>query len=167
MMMLRWKKRAPDICPRCLQEVEDATHVWQCQDPRALNVWTQAIANLEIWMQTQRTQPDIIKVICAKLLAWQRGYRGDTSRNLPAVVQKQDEIGWQSLLEGRPSLGWSEVQNRYYEWLGSRRSGLRWLTALIQKVWDMWNNRNRVLYATDRSNRSQMSFTWVPQASPP
>jgi hypothetical protein len=26
-MMLRWKKRAIDIYPRCLNEVEDATHV--------------------------------------------------------------------------------------------------------------------------------------------
>jgi hypothetical protein len=70
MMMLRWKKRATDICPRCLNEVEDATHLWQCQDPRAINVWTQAIANLEVWMQKQRTQPGTIQVICAKLLAW-------------------------------------------------------------------------------------------------
>jgi hypothetical protein len=71
------------------------------------------------------------------------------------VVQKQDEVGWQSLLEGRPSLGWSEVQQRYYEWIGSRRSGLRWLTALIQKLWDiawdMWDNRNRVLHEQEHS----------------
>jgi hypothetical protein len=71
------------------------------------------------------------------------------------VVQKQDEIGWQSLLEGRPSLGWSEVQQRYYEWLGSRRPGLHWLTALIQKLWDiawdMWDNRNRVLHQKEHS----------------
>jgi hypothetical protein len=26
-----------------------------------------------------------------------------------------DEIGWQSLVEGRSSLGWIEVQQRYYE----------------------------------------------------
>jgi hypothetical protein len=57
-----------------------------------------------------------------------------TFQALPAVVQKQDGIGWLSLLEGRPSLGMSEVQHRYYEWLGSRRSGLRWLTAFIQKL---------------------------------
>jgi hypothetical protein len=140
-MMLLWKQRATGICPQCLPEVEDATHVWQCQDPRAIKVWTQAIANLEIWMKKQRTQPGIIEVICTKLLAWQRGSTEEipvgTFHALPAVVQKQDEIGWQSLLEGRPALGWSEVQNRYYEWLGSSRSGLRWLTALIQKLWDI------------------------------
>jgi hypothetical protein len=66
-MMLLWKKRATALCPRCLLEVEDATHVWQCQDPRALNVWTQAIANLETWMQKQRTEPGIIRVICQAL----------------------------------------------------------------------------------------------------
>jgi hypothetical protein len=157
--MFLWKKRATDTCPRCLQEGEDATHVWQCQDPRALDVWTQSIAKLEIWMTKQRTQPGIIQVICAKLLAWQKGSSEEipvgTFHALPAVVQKQDAIGWQSLLEGRPSLGWSEVQTRYYEWLGSRRSGLRWLTALIQKLWDtawdMWQHRNRVLHDTEHS----------------
>ena len=158
-MMFRWKKRATDRCPRCLHEVEDASHVWKCQDPRALKVWTQAIENLELWMQQQRTHPEIIHIICAKLLAWQSGSTEEipigTFHDLPAVVQKQDEIGWQSLLEGRPSLGWSEVQQRYFEWLGSQRSGLRWLTALIQKLWDiawdMWDNRNRVLHDQENS----------------
>jgi hypothetical protein len=51
------------------------------------------------------------------------------------------------------------VQQRCYEWLGSRRSGLLWLTALIQKLWniawdiawDIWDNRNRVLHETAHS----------------
>jgi hypothetical protein len=47
------------------------------------------------------------------------------------------------------------VQQRYYEWIGSRRSGLRWLTAQIQKLWDiawdMWDNRNRVLHEQEHS----------------
>jgi hypothetical protein len=55
-----------------------------------------------------------------------------------------------AILSGRPSpVGWSEVQHRYYEFLDSRRTGLRWLTALIQKLWDvawdMWDHRNRAL----------------------
>jgi hypothetical protein len=102
-MMLLWKKRATALCPRCLLEVERC-YSWQCQDPRALNVWTQAIANLETWMQKQRTEPGIIRVMCQALGLAKRIHRGDTSRNsLPAVVQKQDAIGWQSFLEGRPS----------------------------------------------------------------
>jgi hypothetical protein len=54
------EERAIDRCPRCLHEVDDATHVWQCQDPRALAVWTQAIAKLAIWMQKQGMQPGMI-----------------------------------------------------------------------------------------------------------
>jgi hypothetical protein len=96
--------------------------------------------------------------MCQALGLAKRIHRGDTSRNfyaLPAVVQKQDAIGWQSFLEGRPSVGWSEVQHRYYEFLDSRRTGLRWLTALIQKLWDvawdMWDHRNRVLHDQEHS----------------
>jgi hypothetical protein len=69
------------------------------------------------------------------------------------VGQKQDEIGWQSIQEGQPSLGWNEVQQQKYEWLGSRRSRIRWLTAFTQKLWDiawdMWDNRNGVLHETE------------------
>jgi NADH pyrophosphatase NudC (nudix superfamily) len=64
-MMLRWGKRATDLCPRCLREVEDATHAWQCQDSSALKVLTLSIAKLEVWMTKQRTQPRIIKAVCA------------------------------------------------------------------------------------------------------
>jgi hypothetical protein len=139
--------------------VEDATHVWKCQEPRALEVWTKAITNLELWLKKQRTEPGITRIICAKLLAWQSGSAAEITvgvfLGLKDAVQKQDEIGWQALLEGRPALGWREVQQRYLEWIGSRRSGLRWLTALIQKLWDiawdMWDNRNRVLHDTENS----------------
>jgi hypothetical protein len=117
----------------------------------------------------------LLSHMCQALGLAKRIHRGDTSRNfyaLPAVVQKQDAIGWQSFLEGRPSVGWSEVQHRYYEFLDSRRTGLRWLTALIQKLWDvawdMWDHRNRVLHdqnirshATYRFNRLQMSSPQV------
>jgi hypothetical protein len=154
-MMLLWRQRATDLCPGCLTVQEDATHVWQCQD----QVWKKAIGALKLWLLEQQTEPGIIRVLCAKLLAWQSGSTEQipigTFEGLPAVVQRQDEIGWQSLLEGRPALGWSEAQQRYFEGLGSRRTGLRWLTALIQKLWDiawdMWDHRNRVLHETEHS----------------
>jgi hypothetical protein len=158
-MMHRWKQRASDLCPRCKTEVEDATHDWKCQDPGTLTVWVQSIANLKVWLQNQRTDPGIIEAICANLLAWQ----GESAAPVPvatvdglrAVVQQQDKIGWKILLEGRPVLGWSTVQDRYLQKIHSRRSGLRWLTALIQKLWfiawDMWDHRNKVLHDTENS----------------
>jgi hypothetical protein len=68
-------------------------------------------------MQKQRTQPGIIKVVDATVGYWPG--KEDPPRKiyipvvafhaLPAVVKKLDEIGWQYLLEGRPSVGWSKV----------------------------------------------------------
>jgi hypothetical protein len=38
---------------------------------------------------------------------------------------------------GRISLHWRDVQQHYYELLGSRNMGKKWATALIQKVWEV------------------------------
>jgi hypothetical protein len=98
--------------PSVPTEVEDATHVWQCQDPRALNVWTQAIANLETWMK-QRTEPGIIRVICAKL--WPG--KADPPRRYKSELLRSSGGGSETgcdrmaILSGRPSVGWSEVQH--------------------------------------------------------
>jgi hypothetical protein len=119
-MMLIWKKRATNLCPRCLTEVEDASHVWTCQDPRAITVWQQSIANHEVCLKQQKTEPEITKVLYAKLLSWQSGGSIENITVGPflgfqEVVTKQDALGWQSLLEGRPAIGWHEVQHRYLQ----------------------------------------------------
>jgi hypothetical protein len=52
--VLLWKRRATAL-PQCLLEVEDATKYGSARP--ALTVWTQAIANLETWLQKRRTEP--------------------------------------------------------------------------------------------------------------
>jgi hypothetical protein len=71
-VMFLWKKGATDICPRCLQEVEDAIEGRQYQGPRVLTIWTQSIARLEVWMTKQQSQRGIIRAVCAKTLVSQR-----------------------------------------------------------------------------------------------
>ena len=45
-------------------------------------------------------------------------------------------------------MGWAEVQETYFRFIGSQKSGKRWLVALIQKIWltawDLWEDRNGV-----------------------
>jgi hypothetical protein len=111
-----WKTGATDICRRCRQEVEDATKARQCQCPHALTVWTQSIAHLEVWMtKQQQSQRGIIRVVCIKTLVWQRGSR--LHQLVKAVCKKQNEIARHTLLQGRPSLRWSKVQPRYFQWV--------------------------------------------------
>ena len=63
--------------------------------------------------------------------------------------------GWMaSLLEGCPVLGWQETQQRFYSWIGSCRTGARWLSQVICKAWDVawdqWEHRNGILHGVDQ-----------------
>lgn len=48
------------------------------------------------------------------------------------------------------SFEWALIQQDYYDLLQSRRSGLRWLSSLIKKLWqvawDLWEHRNGILH---------------------
>ena len=65
---------------------------------------------------------------------------------LRAAVNAQDDMGWNAAFEGRWHHDWAAVQQRYYEYIGSRRTGKRWLIAVITKLWDvawdLWIDRN-------------------------
>jgi hypothetical protein len=65
---------------------------------------------------------------------------------LRAVVREQDKMGWRAAFEGRWHLDWAAVQQKYFEYIGSQRTGKRWLVAVIKKLWDvawdLWIDRN-------------------------
>ena len=158
-MMMRWKKRDTAKCPRCDEENENATHVWKCQGSGANEVWNGSIEKLKNWMRKQKTQPNLAELICDRLSAWRcgtiPGVQPASYRGIRAALVNQDEVGWQAMLEGAPAIGWREIQQSYYEWLGIRKTGLRWLSALVQKLWDVawdqWNHRNGILHDNDET----------------
>ena len=47
---------------------------------------------------------------------------------------------------------WREIQHNYFVYLGSRRTGARWVSALVTKLWqvawDQWDDRNGALHKT-------------------
>jgi len=70
-----------------------------------------------------------------------------------AALEDQDFIGWNNFFEGCIASSWTETQQKYYKWLGCRKSGRRWTVALIKKLyeiaWDMWEHRNHILHAKE------------------
>ena len=56
------------------------------------------------------------------------------------------------LMGGCLSLEWAREQDRYYKWIGIRKTGKRWVVALIKKLWeiawDIWDDRNSTLHNT-------------------
>ena len=55
-------------------------------------------------------------------------------------------------MDGCLSYKWSKVQQMYFEWSGIKKSGNKWVSTLIQKLWDVeweaWDDRNKILHDT-------------------
>ena len=60
-------------------------------------------------------------------------------------------MGWDNFVLGRWCPSWRYHQASHYMDIGSRKSSLRWATALIHKLlltsWDLWQYRNNRLHA--------------------
>jgi hypothetical protein len=67
---------------------------------------------------------------------------------LQTAIEVQDAMGWDAAFEGRWANNWVDIQNRHFKNNQLRRTGLRWLTAVIRKLWliawDLWEHRNGV-----------------------
>lgn len=125
-MMKIWKKRDTNACPQC-GEKEDARHVWWCPQPEARHVRSQSIFKLGQWMETQQTLPDITDIVLSRLSSLSQGINPQplepTYPGADQALDDQDSIGWTNFLEGCIAQSWTDTQQSYYEWLGSRRTG--------------------------------------------
>jgi hypothetical protein len=149
--MARWTLRDNNLCPRCRQ-LEDAPHVWVCKGCDSDTIWRQSLEKLEQWMNTVDTNPDIQHAILYYLQRW-RDYMHETYEptfHISILIQEQESIGWRRFFEGWIHHGWHLLQSSHYKFLKSRRSGKRWVVALIKKqweiAWDMWEHRNGILH---------------------
>ena len=114
----------------------------------------QHIFKLDMWLGEQEMQPDLRKELINGLKSWSVGVQRRTFYQMPLhicqVLDSQDEIGWTNLLEGCFNKGWTEVQALYYRTIGSQRSGLWWMVAVIKKLWDvawdLWEQCNGFLH---------------------
>ena len=166
-MMLRRKDWTHSKCPRCGQEDECTKHVCRCADPEARKQWHQAIKDLEQHMDAQDTDPLITKHVLAMLQAWAQEHDAPAPpaitacmRSLHQALLAQSSIGaWNTLL-GRVSKQLTLHQQKRYEAAGSKKTGLRWASALVIKLqnvaWDMWDHRNGILHqCPDRHHRKE------------
>jgi hypothetical protein len=149
--MARWKKRDTSACPRC-GAFEDATHVWKCRGEDADRVWKQSLDHLKDWMASHDTDPDLANLLLDMLQSWRDDTPcpGQIPYGLQLLVTRQSELGGQALLEGRLSFEWEASQQAYLTFIKSKRTGWRWVSQLIKKLWavawDLWEHRNGILH---------------------
>jgi len=151
--MVRWKFDVVARCPRCNAPSETAIHLWRCQATSARSIWTDKLQSLEKWLRARQTCPQITMVILSRIRSWKANNRKAPFpqlrfRGLRIALLKQDRIGWDAAFEGRWSSDWAHVQQAYLTFIGSKKTGRRWLTMVIQKMWDiawdLWEDRNGV-----------------------
>jgi hypothetical protein len=151
LVMVQRKQKQSSACPRCGEE-ETPTHVWQCQDEEAKRVWQDAIFELKVWMESQETLPAIITAICDNLTNWQEELPPTDSSEEWANIQ--NNIGWVIGLEGCLSHACRQWQHEHFMSISSKRSAFRWITALIQKLWqvawNIWEHGNSIESAQDK-----------------
>jgi hypothetical protein len=95
---------------------EDTAHVWQCQSPFNVKVFTEHMKTLEEWLLEQNTEPSISQVILVELHQWFRPRIEQIA--LPIQVELfyclQEEIGWGLFLEGFQHKEWRNAQQQYF-----------------------------------------------------
>ena len=92
--------------------------------------------------------------VLLRLKQWQQGAVLTAVKTnkwkLKDTFSAQDAMGWELFMEGCVSSEWARVQQHYLTWMGSRKTGKRWVSLLITKLWEvswsMWDNRNDVLH---------------------
>jgi hypothetical protein len=108
-VLFRRKKREDDKCPFCGQ-TENTAHVYKCKDPKVSDVWEKSIYNLEREMMEYQTDPEIVHQLSRGLLAW----KSESLLVDNELVRKQNDIGWEGILEGCIGAHWQEEQELYY-----------------------------------------------------
>ena len=162
----RWREQSHSSCPVCGVCNETTHHILTCPHPSSTEQWSKSITNLEQWMVQQLTSPDIIRIVIENLRAWHDDrpsvlYSGPTS-NLSDVIRHQSTIGWGSFLRGFLHKGWSTLQHAHYQTIKSLKSGKRWASELIKKLWlvswDMWRFRNGILHSQSTTVPTNFTF---------
>jgi hypothetical protein len=148
-------------CPRCDEAFETSAHVLQCTGEGTDSVWLVAVEDLRMWLAKQRTNNAVADVICSSLSAWRDGTTLHPPRNnllgLRNAWVEQNDIGWDAAMEGRWSQSWIDIQDRHFLRIRKKRSGKRWLTAVIRRMWDiswdLWDHRNQVQLDRKKEDR--------------
>jgi len=142
---------------------EDAPHVWRCKGGGTAELWNKAIEDLTNTLRQLETDPTLQHIITFYLHSWWSGET--TSYEAPTafyeLLQEQQQIGWDRFFEGWWSEKWASIQQQYYNLGKSTRTGRRWATAIVMKLWniawDLWEHRNGILH--EKENLITQSMT--------
>ncbi len=144
-VLMKRKFRTDDYCPYC-QQSETVLHVLTCPSAIPAQTWEESLQAFRAWLATNQTDPEIVTALIGGLQMWRANSNGGNVEILDPLVATQTAIGWNAVLEGCLGFHWTNHQDRYFQAQNSKRSGHRWMAALIRRIWKipwaLWERRN-------------------------
>jgi exonuclease III len=158
--LVRWGK--PDVmlqCPRCGEDETHRYHVIQCNHAEAVAIRETHIEQLEQFLDTAITEPDLkigLLTLVSAACAGTPWIQPTTTADLVVhTFQAQGLLGTAYVLDGFFSPTWAITQQAYLVSLGRRTTGVQWMSRVTRRIWqiawDLWVHRRSVLESTDAS----------------
>jgi len=119
--MQHWGLRSQAKCRRCPCPVEDRDHIFRCLAELAIKQWEKTLEELDTWLQSTQTHPQLRNDIIEGLRQWHDQTSGCRKIVIGSTAgQLQDQIGWGLVLEGCNAKGWHKEQEEYWKAFKSR-----------------------------------------------
>ena len=117
--MVQRKKRLSSNCLLCNVPDEDTTHVLKCQSTSTTLHRNNLMVELEYWLKSNDTRPDITTFIISGLMKWFDPSIHILERNsldhaMSIAFQNQQILVWKAFLYGLISSPIITYQQRYY-----------------------------------------------------
>jgi hypothetical protein len=149
--------RSTHKCPRCGHHCETAAHVMMCTAPSAIEQLKISLETLVKDLAKRHTHTGLTRLLLSRLLEWKTRTPRKALRTMEHDLQElqdaQDDIGWDKFMFGNIAVLWQKIQAQYCREIGKQNSGLRWKSALIQKIWNVaweqWEHRNAILHNSE------------------
>jgi len=161
-VMVQRKQRLSSNCPICGSIDEHTTHVLTCRDIKVIDLRSSLIEELNVWLCTVNTHPDLHIYIISSIEQWLKYPDSDcynfldNDDTISHAFLCQNKLGIYALLLGFISKHIIMVQQAYYSSLSSKKSGIRWGSNLIPRMWNIiyqhWCHRNDILHETEATN---------------
>ena len=147
--MQYWDPKVNNVCPSCGQRDEPTTHITRCRDKGRREMLRLSVEELVDWM-TDCSDSDLVDIMEEYLLAQDSKLMEDCvnqgESKFHELAFAQDQLGWDSLLEGRICSLFIEQAREYLKEIGSYMTAEKWgrlfITKLLNITHKQWIFRN-------------------------
>ena len=141
-------------CPLCSSTNEKVSHVLTCPDAGACSLATDIFeGRFRALLASLDTAPTLTFYMVALLSLWRKKIPilpFQFPLSIRPAIYAQARLGWTNFFLGRWTPVWRTLQEAHYVSISSRRSSLRWTSAIIHHLlltaWDLWQFRNNRLH---------------------